>query len=255
MAIVMVFAINLALAHPLIPRTALPTLAAAVLNPEGTKQEQVSQPDPYTWVTFSCFIMVLIGFAWTAWVCSRGWTLEQCRHSLVLSGLLSLAVSVAWTAILYTVDASQSPRYLALGCWSMFIISFIGESYQYLQKSRQYAFMVVPTFLLALHLTLFLVNQHIWPEKSQVWDLRRFYENAPLASTLWAILLCWIYQQWAPDDSSSEGVGDDINLDDLLAPGEGGGHGSNPGDSLTSSGGDGNDNHPGGLPAFSEAVC
>jgi hypothetical protein len=131
MAIVMVFAINLALAHPLIPRTALPTLAAAVLNPEGTKQEQV--PDPYTWVTFSCFIMVLIGFAWTAWVCSRGWTLEQCRHSLVLSGLLSLAVSVAWTVILYTVDPSQSPRYISLGCWSMLIISFIGESYQYLQ--------------------------------------------------------------------------------------------------------------------------
>jgi hypothetical protein len=114
--------------------------------------------------------------------------------------------------------------------------------------------MVVPTFLLALHLTLFLVNQHIGPEKPQVWDLRRFYENAPLAFTLWAILLCWIYQQLAPDDCSSEGVGDDVNLDNLLAPGEGGGHDSNPGDPLNLSGGDGNDNHPGGLSASSEAV-
>jgi hypothetical protein len=223
----------LASARPFILPAIQSTAGLEIANAGDTSLEQ-----PYAWVTIMCFIMILAGLAWTAWVRSRpsAPTPLWCQHALLVSGLLSLTMSIAWTAILYTVDANQSPRYLALGCWSMFITAFISESYQHLQQSPQYAFMVVPVFILALHLTLFLVNQNIGPEQPQVWDLRRFYENAPLAFTLWAILLCWIYYQWTPDDCSSEGVGENIDLESLPATSGEGGNDGNPGDSSTPAG-------------------
>ena len=102
----------------------------------------------------------------------------------------------------------------------MFITAFISESYQHLQQSPQYAFMVVPVFILALHLTLFLVNQNIGPEQPQVWDLRRFYENAPLAFTLWTMLLCWIYHRPAMGDPPGGADEDNGGPGDSRAPGE-----------------------------------
>jgi hypothetical protein len=49
--------------------------------------------------------------------------------------------------------------------------------------------MVLPSFFLALHLTLYLVNQHI----DSALGPRGFYENAAPVYTLWVIFMRWIY--------------------------------------------------------------
>jgi hypothetical protein len=211
----MISMISLASARPFISHSALPPLASVVLVPDGTKPQHYSDPD--TWVTILCFFMILAGFAWAAWGFVRPETL---RYSFELLGLLSLTVSIAWTAILYSVDVIDNRRYLALGCWSMFIIAFISESYHHVQHWPQYAFAGVPTFLTALHMTLFLVHQHTSPEEVQIWGLRQFYENAPLAFTLWTMLLCWIYHRPAMGDPSG-GDGDNGDPGESHAPGGG----------------------------------
>jgi hypothetical protein len=216
LAIVILSTISLASARPFIPHNALPPLASVVLVPDSTKPQQFSGPQ--TWVTIACFFMVLAGFAWATCVFLRPETL---RYSFELLGLLSLTVSVAWTAILYSVDINDNRRYLALGCWSIFIIAFTAESYHHVQHWPQYTFAGVPTFLTALHLTLFLVNQHTSPEEVQIWGLRQFYENAPLAFTLWTMLLCWIYHRPAVGDPSGGEDGDNGDPGDSHAPGEG----------------------------------
>ena len=203
LAIVLVFMNSWTSARPFIPQTALPPLASLVLDADDNKPEQLTDPD--TWVAILCFLMILAGFGWAAWACARPETL---RYSLQLLGLLSLTVSIAWTAILYSVDTNDNRRYLALGCWSMFIIAFVSETYHHVQYWLQYTFAVVPTFLTALHLTLFSVNQHAIPGEVQTWNVRQFYENAPLVFTLWVMLLCWIYHRPIMDDQSGEGGGD-----------------------------------------------
>jgi hypothetical protein len=179
-------------ARPLVPQPTLPEPALGILDVGDTKLEQGSEPQ--AWVTLMCFIMILAGLAWTAWIRSRTLTPRWCRHALLLLGLLSLAVSIAWTTILHTVPTNQSPRYLALGCWLMLMIAFIAESHQKVEQHRQYAFMIIPAFLFALHLTLFLVSQHIELGKGQqLWGPRRFYENSPIFFNVWVILMRWIY--------------------------------------------------------------
>jgi hypothetical protein len=215
LAIVMISMISLASARPFIPHSALPPLASVVLVPDGTKPQQFS--GPHTWVTILCFFMILAGFAWAAWGFVRPETL---RYSFELLGLLSLTVGIAWTAILYSVDTNDSRRYLALALWSMFTIAFIAESYHHVQHLPQFTFAGVPTFLMALHLTFFLVNQHTVPGEVQIWGLRQFYENAPLAFTLWTMLLCWIYHKPAMGDPSGGGDCDNGDPGDSHAPGE-----------------------------------
>ena len=215
LAILMVFVVSVASAHPSILHAALPPPVSLIVDVDDTKPEQLSDPD--TWVTIFCFLMILAGFACAAWVCVR---LETLRYSFELLGLLSLTVSVAWTAILYSVDTNDNRRYLALGSWSMLIIAFISESYHHVQHWPQYAFATVPTFLTALHLTLFLVNQHASLGEVQIWGLRQFYENAPLAFTLWTMLLCWIYHRPAMGDPPGGADEDNGGPGDSRAPGE-----------------------------------
>lgn len=188
LVIVVTFFAPLASAHPFILSANQPTLALGIADAGDAELEQ-----PHAWVMLMCFVMILAGLAWTAWVRARLLTPRWCQHALILSGVLSLAVSIAWTAILYTVDTNQSPRYIALACWSMCMIVFLSESYQHVKQPRQYAFMVIPAFLMALHMTLFLVNYHVESGQGQLWGPRRFYENAPIAFTLWTMILRWIY--------------------------------------------------------------
>jgi hypothetical protein len=209
LAIVMVFKIDLAAASPVIRRTALSTIADIVSNPDVSGLEQAL--DQHSWVTMVCFIMVLAGFAWATWAYLRDPETRWCRHALQLFGLLSLAVSSAWTAIIYTVDTEDARRFLALSCYLMLITSFLSEAYQYVPRPRQYAITVVPTFLLALHSTLFLVNKQIGLDEAQVWDLRRFYEHGPLPFSLWAILLYWIHKQTLVGPPIGRGSGNSDN--------------------------------------------
>lgn len=185
LVVVLTLVAPLSSAHTLVPPAALSPPIFGIADAGDNKSEQ--GPQPYAWVTILCFVMILAGFAWAACVRLRLWPSRWYWHTLLLSGVLSLAVSIVWTTILHTVDAS--PRYLALGCWSMLMISFISVSYEGVQQPRQYAFMVLPTFLLALHLTLYLVNQHV----DSAWGPRRFYENAPPFYTLWVVFMRCLY--------------------------------------------------------------
>jgi hypothetical protein len=83
--------------------------------------------------------------------------------------------------------------------------------------------MVIPAFLMALHMTLFLVNYHV--EKGQLWSPRRFYENAPIAFTLWTLLLRWIYHGKNPVDRLVVGWGGNVDPEALTGPGQGRGPG------------------------------
>jgi hypothetical protein len=201
------FAIPKALAKPLMARAIIPLIDAVISEADGTSTDQVSAQ--YRWVPMVYFFSLLAGCAWAVRVPYRNWTSKTCRGCLVVSGLLSLAVSIVWTGIVDTVDANDNRRYLAVGFWAMLIIAFISEIYHGVHDTRKYAFLFVPTptFFLVLHSTLFLADQIAVSEEAKIWTLGRAYKLVPLLFTLWTILSYFIFYGSAPVDDPNGGDG------------------------------------------------
>jgi hypothetical protein len=217
LAISVVLAVPSVSARPLIAQAA-PPIIAAVSKADDTKSDQVY--GPYIWVMAICFTMTLAGCAWTAWIHVRNWTPKQCDHCLKIAGSISLMLGFIWIGIHVGVSTNDSRQYLALGAWSMVIIVFISETYdniQKLQHSRTYAVLILPTFVMILHLNLFLVGKKPDSGAAQSWGIRRFYEYSPPPFTLWAIFLCWVFHTAAPDEQPSEGA-EGVPMEDYPQP-------------------------------------
>jgi hypothetical protein len=204
----------LAASHPL----SLSEIASRAMEADGAQLEQLF--NPHTWALGLCFVMLLVGLVWAALVHSRTWSTQLCRHCLQASGFFSLVLGVAWTAILHSVDANDNRRYLALGVWSTFTIAFVSECIHDVQHPQHYSFLVVPAFLMALHV-IQLLTQQIDSPVTQSWDVRRFYENVPVVFTLYAMVLYCLSTKSSPNDRIREEPAEGTELQDRSIGGDG----------------------------------
>jgi hypothetical protein len=101
-------------------RSSLPTML-----PDGADSDTAQLPAPDDlWIIVGCFTMIILGGLYMAW---RWWYTKASMPWLSLMGTLTAVLSVAWTAVAFTVEPSDTRRYLGLAGWCMFAMMFLSE--------------------------------------------------------------------------------------------------------------------------------